>query len=85
MRLYADDMTSTCSVNWMDLDRLQISLNAAVSETVLIIGPQQISFHLMRRKPQFLPSAAIVFPTESLMTLFLLMDRNLKTYNVQSF
>ena len=32
--LYADDTTLTCSVNWMDMDRLQISLNAAVSETV---------------------------------------------------
>ena len=32
--LYADDMTLTCSVNWMDMDRLQTSLNAAVSETV---------------------------------------------------
>ena len=31
--LYADD-TLTCSVNWMDMDRLQTSLNAAVSETV---------------------------------------------------
>ena len=32
--LYANDTTLTCSVNWMDMDRLQISLNAAVSETV---------------------------------------------------
>ena len=32
--LYADDTTLTCSVNWMDIDRRQISLNAAVSETV---------------------------------------------------
>ena len=32
--LYADDTTLTCSVNWMDMDRLQTSLNAAVSETV---------------------------------------------------
>lgn len=43
-------------------------------------GPQLTSFHLMRRKPKFLPSVANVFPTESLMILlFLLMDRNLKT------
>ena len=32
--LYADDMTLSCSVNWMDMDCLQTSLNAAVSETV---------------------------------------------------
>ena len=32
--LYADDTTLTCSVNWMVMDRLQTSLNAAVSETV---------------------------------------------------
>ena len=32
--LYADDTTLTCSVNWKDMDRLQISFNAAVSETV---------------------------------------------------
>ena len=32
--LYADDTILTCSVNWMDMDRLQSSLNSAVSETV---------------------------------------------------
>ena len=32
--MYADDTTLTCSVNWMDMGRLQLSLNAAVSETV---------------------------------------------------
>ena len=32
--LYADDTTLSCSANWMDMDRLQISLNEAVSETV---------------------------------------------------
>ena len=32
--LYAGDITLTCSVNWMGMDCLQTSLNAAVSETV---------------------------------------------------
>ena len=32
--LYADDTSLTCSFNWMDMDRLQTSLNAAVSGTV---------------------------------------------------
>ena len=32
--LYADDTTLTCSDYWMDIDRLQSSLNSAVSETV---------------------------------------------------
>ena len=32
--LYADDTTLTCSVSWINMDRLQTSLNAAVSETV---------------------------------------------------
>ena len=79
--LYADDTTLTCSVNWMDMDRLQTSLNAAVSETVY----WATSFHSMKRKLKFLPSAANVFPTEFVMKLlFLLMDRNLKIYNVLS-
>lgn len=79
--LYADDTTLTCSVNWMDMDRLQTSLNAAVSETV----HWATSFHSMKRKLKFLPSAANVFPTEFVMKLlFLLMDRNLKIYNVLS-
>ena len=31
---YADDTTLTCPVHWMDMNRLQISLNAVDSETV---------------------------------------------------
>ena len=81
--LYADDTTLTCSVNWMVMDRLQTSLNAAVSETVH--WAQLTSFHSMKRKLKFLPSAVNVFPTEFLMTLlFLLMNRNLKICNVLS-
>ena len=73
--LYADVTTLTCSIQLMDMHRLQTSLNAAVSETV----------HSMKRQLKFLPSVANVFPTEVLMTLlFLLMDRNLKIYNVLS-
>ena len=65
----------------MDIDRLQISLNAVLSETVH--WPMLTSFHFMRRELKFLPSAANVFPTESLMTLlFLFKDGNLKTNNV---
>ena len=81
--LYADVTTLTCSIKLMDMHRLQTSLNAAVSETVR--WAQLTSFHSMKRKLKFLPSAANVFPTEVLMTLlFLLMGRNLKIYNVLS-
>ena len=77
--LYADDTTLTSSVNRMDMDRLQISFNAAVSVTVHWATANKLPLN------EFLPSVANVFPTEFLMTLlFLLMGGNLKTYNVFS-
>ena len=63
----------------MDMDRLQISFNAAVSVTVHWATANKFPLN------EFLPSVANVFPKEFLMTLlFLLMGRNLKTYNVLS-
>ena len=78
--LYADHTTLTCSVNWMDMDRLQTSLNAAVSETIHWATANKLPLNEKRTKV-----LTIVFPTEFLMTLlFLLMDRNLKVYNMLS-
>ena len=45
----------------------------------------ELNLLLENNSVKFLPSVANVFPTEVLMTLlFLLMDRNLKIYNVLS-
>ena len=77
--LYAEDMTLSCSVNWMHIDRLQISFNAAVYETVHWDTSNKLPLN------EFLLSVANVFSTEFLITLLvLLMDHNLKTYNVLS-
>ena len=62
--LYAGDTTLNCSVNWMDMDPLQTSLNAAVSETVHWATANKLPPN------ELLPSLANVFPTEFLMTLF---------------
>ena len=81
--LYADVTTLTCSIKLMDMHRLQTSLNAAVCEMVHWATANKLP--LIKRKLKFLPSVANVFPTEVLMTLlFLLMDHNLKMYNVLS-
>ena len=66
--LYADDTKSNCSVNWMDMDRLQISLNVAVSDTVHWATTNKLPLN------EFLPSATNVLPTEFLMTLLFLAD-----------
>ena len=60
------------------MDRLQISLNAAVSETVHWATANKLPLNEKKTK-------VLTICGEFLMTsLFLLMDRNLKTYNVQS-
>ena len=83
--LYADDTTLSCSANWMDMDRLQISLNEAVSETVHWATANKLPLNQKKTKVLTICGQRNRIPTESLMILlFLLMDRNLKTYNVQS-